>query len=219
VTDQEAIDFTNKVFDSIRNARSISDLEKIPKKCEILSKKTMDVINYPRIEFDITNFDIESLVEKQIFSDSFNFASDITQKLTDPLSKLLYAMAWKNGDLKKLKHIVKGILDDRTEIEDQDEALVFYQFGKFLTKKSGQPIIDQHVIRAFAVYSNSSDINSVTKFRRLETIDKSHKSIINKYINWLSSDALMQELQSEKDYSYYIDKLLFAAGKTIKSRS
>jgi hypothetical protein len=41
--------------------------------------------------------------------------------------------------------------------------------------------------------------------------------IIRQYIAWLSSDELTNELKNEPDYSYHIDKLLFATGKTIKN--
>jgi hypothetical protein len=93
--------------------------------------------------------------------------------------------------------------------------LVFYQFGKFLTKKPLQPIIDQHVIRAFALFSNK-DLHKVDNIRMLDTLDKTHKVFINNYIDWLLSDNLEIELKKNKDYMYHIDKLLFAIGKTLK---
>ena len=81
--------------------------------------------------------------------------------------KLLYSIIWKNGDLLKVKHIIQGILESEIEnvdnndkefVEKQD-SLVFYQFGKYLTKKNNEPIIDQHVVRAFAVSRNGRKIN------------------------------------------------------------
>jgi hypothetical protein len=54
-------------------------------------------------------------------------------------------MAWKNNDLKKLKHIIEGIKDEN---EYKKTGIVFYQFGKHL-RNIGEPIIDQHVLRAF----------------------------------------------------------------------
>jgi len=215
MTDQEAIEFTNKIFDLIKRAKTISDLEKIQD--EIPIKNRMNIDGYPKIEFSLSGKEIQTLFDKKILDKDHNFATDITSKLTDPLSKLLYATAWKNGDLKKIKHIIKGILDSENENSDQDEALVFYQFGKYLTKTPGQPIIDQHVIRAFAIY-NSTDNSQTTTLRRIGIIDKSHKTIISRYKKWLTSDLLTTELRSETDYSYHIDKLLFATGKTIKTR-
>ena len=128
---------------------------------------------------------------------------------------MLYSIVWKNGDLKKIKHIIKGISEVNDSSSEQDDALVFYQFGKYLTKNTGQPIIDQHVIRAFAVYK-STDYNRVEELQRLETLKKTHKPLINDYINWLQGDELSDEIKAISDYSYYIDKLLFATGKSIK---
>ena len=177
----------------------------------------MNIDGYPKIEFDIKPNEIQSLIDNKILDSELNFTTDITSKLSDPFAKILYATAWKNGDLKKIKHIIKGILDSENNSNDQDNALVFYQFGKYLTKIPGQPIIDQHVIRAYAIYC-STDSENVEILRKLETIDKTHKLIIKEYINWLTSDNLTIELKKEKDYTYHIDKLLFATGKTIKFR-
>jgi hypothetical protein len=217
MTDQQATKFIKDIFELIKESKTILDLESIPDKLEIPTKNRMNIDGYPKIEFSISPEEIQSLIENKIIDDKLNFTADLTLKLTDPLSKLLYAISWKNGDLKKVKHIIKGILDSENEGSDQDEALVFYQFGKYLTKAVGQPIIDQHVIRAYAIYYSTNNAE-VERLRKLETLDKTDKTIINKYKAWLTSDNLSQELKDEKDYTYYIDKLLFAAGKTIKFR-
>lgn len=215
MTDQQAKKFTNDIFELIRKAKTVSDLEEIQDKMNIPVKNRMNVDGYPKIEFSINQKDVQTLIDNKIIDNSLNFTTDITFNLKDPLAKILYATAWKNGDLKKVKHIIKGIMDSENEISDQNEALVFYQFGKYLTKVQGQPIIDQHVIRAFAIFC-SSDIKGIETLRKLEVLDKTHKKIINEYKLWLTSDNLEQELRNEDDYTYYIDKLLFATGKTIK---
>jgi hypothetical protein len=216
MTDQQATKFTKDIFDLIKKAKTISEIDCIQDILKIPTKNRMSIDGYPKIEFSINQKEIQSLQDGKILDDKLNFATDITSKLSDPLVKLLYATAWKNGDLKKVKHIIKGIVDSGDENSDQDEALVFYQFGKYLTKVPGQPIIDQHVIRAYAIYYSSDNEEEVKKLRKLETLNKTHKPIINNYIKWLTSDELTNELRGEKDYSYHIDKLLFATGKTIK---
>jgi hypothetical protein len=215
MTDKQARDFTNKTFDLIKKSKTIVEIENIAEKMNIPIKNRMNIDGYPKIEFSISQDEIKYLQDNKIIDDNLNFSKDITTKLTDPLSKILYATSWKNGDLKKVKHIIKGILESNNDSVNQDEALVFYQFGKYLTKTIGQPIIDQHVIRAYAIYC-SKDNNEIERFRKLETLDKTHKTIINEYKEWLLSSNLKQQLREEKDYSYYIDKLLFATGKTIK---
>ena len=47
-------------------------------------------------------------------------------------------------------------------------------------------------------------------------ITKKEKKLIKNYINWLKSDSLNEQLKKEKEYSYYIDKILFATGRLTK---
>lgn len=171
---------------------------------------------YPKIDFKIDGQDIQALIDQEILDHDLNFTNNVTSKITDPLAKLLYATAWKNGDLKKVRRIINGIEDADSEFLP-NEALVFHQFGKFLKKTHGEPIIDQHVIRAFAVFYETTD-SEINKYRKLDILTKKHKPIILAYKKWLISNNLKQELRNIDDYSYYIDKLLFAAGKTIKTK-
>lgn len=133
----------------------------------------------------------------------------------DPLAKLLYATLWKNGDLPKIKHIVQGIIDCGEEDIGKEDGLVFYQFGKCLTGTDGEPIIDQHVIRAFAIHKH--DESETDKYRKFKSITKDSIGLIRAYKEWLRTEA-NQELRSQTDYAYYIDQLLFALGRMIKSK-
>jgi len=216
MNNNEAKILTDRIFKLIRNSETIEDLILIEKE-EFENKFRMDSDVYPKIEFDIKPSDLNELVKKGFLETDFNFKEKITEKLKDPLTKLLYSLAWKNGDLKKLKHIAKGISEFEKGIQDQEDAFVFYQFGKYLTKTEGQPIIDQHVIRAFSVYI-TTDMNNLTSVRKLATITKNQKGEIEKYIDWLKSDEISNSLKSIKDYSYHIDKILFATGKKIKTK-
>jgi len=216
MTHLEAKKFTNQIFDLIKKSKTTEDIDNILDSLEIPSKNRMKSDSYPQIKFKIDKSDIDELIIKDIIDKTtLNFKKDITEKLTDPLTKLLYSTVWKNGDIKKIKHIIKGITEVNDNSNEQDDALVFYQFGKYLTKTPGQPIIDQHVLRAFAVYKSTDD-NNIETLQKLETLKNTHKTIINDYINWLQSDELTIELKAISDYTYFIDKLLFATGKTIK---
>jgi len=212
----EAKILTDRIFKLIRDSETIEDLIFIEKE-EFENKFRMDSKVYPKIEFDIKPSDLNELEKKGFLETDFNFKENITKKIKDPLTKLLYSLAWKNGDLNKLKHIAKGISEFEKDIHDQEDAFVFYQFGKYLTKTDGQPIIDQHVIRAFSVYI-TNDMADISRFRKLGTITKNEKEKISKYIEWLKSNEISKNLKSIKDYSYYIDKILFATGKKIKTK-
>lgn len=211
-------DFISKVFLSVRSARTIADLEKIPDDCCIEPKFRMDTRAYPKIEFQIENKEILSLVESGLLDGSLNFSSTVGSKLIDPITKLLYAVAWKNGDLKKLKHIARGVIDASDDTLDQNEALVFYQFGKYLTGKRHQPIIDQHVLRAFGIYQASLNGQDPADYLSLKTITRKHKPLIQLYKEWLQSEDIAEELRKVDSYTYHIDKILFAAGKAVKKQ-
>ena len=218
MTNQEAKSFIDNIFELIKQAKTIEDLIAIEEKEFSESKFKMDVKSYPKIEFKITPAEIQTLLSNGILNKDFNFQDNITSKITEPLTKLLYSLAWKNGDLKKLKHIAKGVSEITLNENKQETALVFYQFGRYLTKTEGQPIVDQHVIRAFSIskLEEPYSIEKIGEFRQLSTITKNEKSNIQKYIKWLSSDDLSNELKSKEDYCYYIDKILFATGRKTK---
>jgi hypothetical protein len=209
--DNGLIDLIKRVFDAIYNAKSISELENVPDKCFIPKKYQMNTGIYPKLEFNISKMEIEELFERGMLDEDFNLASDISTRMSDPLSKLLYALVWKRGDLKKLKHIVKGVLDGNNEI-DPSEALVFHQFGKHLTGKKYEPIIDQHVLRAFGIYDALGFGNDCAV---VEVIDRKHHLLIKSYKKWLSD--LSSELKAIPEYAYHIDKILYAAGKAVKN--
>ena len=216
MTNEEAKEFTNNVFKKITESNTIEDIDNVFENLKIPEKNRMKSDTYPQLKFKIDKDDIDTLIEKELIDENtFAFKNDITEKLKDPLAKLLFATVWKRGDLKKVKHIIKGVTESNNNTIEQDDALVFYQFGRYLTKDHGQPIIDQHVIRAFIVYK-SEDTNKLEMLRKFETIKKSDKDVITEYKNWLKGDLLSENLKKNPDYTYHIDKLLFATGKTIK---
>ena len=58
------------------------------------------------------------------------------------------------GDLKKITHIIEGYNFWRRW---KGNGITFYQFGKYLSNKKAEPIIDQHIIRAFGIYEADDD--------------------------------------------------------------
>jgi hypothetical protein len=204
------------VFNDICLSKSISDLEKILEKNKVEKKYWIKDVDYPKLELSITKSEIEKLEDNSFIIDNI-FNHNKIAKVDNTIAKLLYAMAWKNGDLKKIKHIIQGIKDVDEINYSKTDGLVFYQFGKYITKKEGEPIIDQHVLRAFKVYK--TDANNETEIlisRKLATISKNEVDLIIDYKTWLLSDEISDELKNEIDYAYHIDKILFAVGKKIK---
>jgi hypothetical protein len=197
-----------EIFEKINEAKTINDLKGI-EEYESLSKYKMDYKNYPRIEFAITEKEINSLFPR-------NNLDELTIIPETPLEKLLYAVIWKNGDLKKIKHIVHGIKNNSTEDEEKETGIVFNQFGKYLANRSSQPIIDQHVLRAFNYWTH---IDNSEKAEKITTINKKHLNLINDYKNWIKGLIANNDLNKmdNSESLYLVDRILFALGKKIKN--
>ena len=213
---KEVLDLVEYVFQTIKEAETIAQVENIFDHHIAVKMKEnrMDEETYPQLHFKIT---AEELIETNFLTDENTFTKEISSLELPPLTKLLYAICWKNGDLKKVKHIIQGITANHTDIDDKNDGLVFYQFGKYLTKKDGEPIIDQHVLRAYAIFESDKSDYNIDRIRKKSIINKNDKTLIDSYKNWLAT-GLKTELRNNKDYCYYIDKLLFALGKTIKAK-
>lgn len=215
MTDYEAKEFVDFYFKKIKESTNIKELEKEEPKFSIDKKNRIELSIYPKIEFNIQISEIDKLKKEKYVNDKNEFSDIISSKLTDPIAKLLYAMAWKNGDLKKINSIIKGIIDSENKKNIPQTSLVFHQFGKHLANKSN-PIIDQHVIRAFILYKETQS-EKIKNIREIDTLKyNNHNEKIIEYIKWLNSDEINSDLKKQKDYKYYIDKLLFGVGKTIK---
>lgn len=201
-------------FEKLKHSETINDVNKILDDLNIDAKYRMKDTLYPQLKFKITRQEINDLISKKVITEEYliNNISD-----ADPLTKLLYSILWKNGDLLKAKHVVEGILSEE-EYHEKDNGLVFYQFGKYLTKKEGEPIVDQHVLRAYGIYIAKGDEVKIERFKRLSVITKEDKNLITQYKSWLQND-LKQELRNKEDYTYHVDKVLFALGKSLKVRN
>lgn len=202
-----------KAFEILSEAHTIEDVNNILNTLNVGNKYRMDDKSYPQITFKITSEEIQKLRNKKLLN-SDNLLTDVSNESS--LTKLLYAVAWKNGDLKKIRHIIEGI--ESNNDDEKDSALVFYQFGKYLTQKAGEPIIDQHVLRAFGIFkaSKNDEVSEIKRLTNLSLVTKREKSLIEEYKKWLNND-LTDELRQCENYAYHVDKVLFAIGKQFKS--
>lgn len=215
MTDKEAKNEVDEVFAKIKQATTTGQIDALIS--GDIVKYQMDSETYPHLNFNITPADIEELQKADVLTKEGSLPNNFSNnKDLSPITKLLYAVLWKNGDLKKIRHIIQGILDADESTNDKESGLVFYQFGKFLTQ-TGQPIIDQHVLRSFGIYQNI-ELPIIDSLRNKSTINKNDKVLIERYKQWLKSDELTRSLRQQPDYSYHIDKLLFALGKMVKKK-
>jgi hypothetical protein len=214
----DAVTRVKKIFSLIENASTIDELMKIQN--QFTPKEIKDFFpsnKYPKLEFSLSPEEVNQLKKEKVL-DSDGTISKCCAKnnvLRTPLEKLLYSIIWKNGDLGKEKHITDGVLATRENKEIKNEkGLVFYQFGKHLKDKIN-PIIDQHVVRAFSLYEAcESDIENINKILKKETINAKDKHVFSRYVKWQSKHKL--KVSNPAEFTYYLDRLMFGLGKSVK---
>lgn len=203
-----------KVFRKIKNTSiTIGDLKKLLK-TEPLKSNKMPEMHYPKINFTISKVEIEKLIESKILKEKEDgFEWNFHTGTMNAEVKLLYALAWKNGDLIKLHHIIRGIQGDES-VKKKGE--VFHQFGKHLANRKIEPIVDQHVIRAF-MFNQELNKKSNIDEKKIEKILNSEKvksDQIEQYKIWFNE--ILKSKKKKDEYMYHIDQILFATGKAIK---
>lgn len=203
----------NDTFERLEKCTTIEDVESVLDYLNIDKKYRMEDELYPKINFEITQEEIKRLKKVNVITSENKLAQFGSH---DPLVKLLYAVLWKKGDLKKLTSIIEGILSEKDE--DRDSALVFFQFGRHLASPLSEPIVDQHVIRAFALYEASKNRYPKKDAQNITSLTKKHNSLIKNYKGWLRQ-SLTAELRSCKDYAYHVDRVLFAVGRSLKDKA
>lgn len=213
-----------EIFTKIEKAKSIEELKSIQNQDQYayLNDKKFNIPEnkYPRLNISLTSDDIKFLKEKN-FLDKDGFLckslatnNDLLSPLS-PLEKLLYSILWKSGDLVKNKE--KHIHDAVVGSNDKEDGLVFYYFGKHLADKSN-PIIDRHVIRAWKSFKAINDKSqNFEEELSSEDVTPKDKEVCEDYIKW-QNDCPLKEL-NPNEFTYYVDRLLFALGKYLKSQS
>jgi hypothetical protein len=219
---EEVINLVERVFNVILNSTDLNDIIDLLIKEKKLAANKINELKFPRISFHLTHNDIFELKSKNYINEDYKFIlnpKDLENEST--LTKLLYSIVWKNGDLGKEGHILKGI--DGVK-KDDDKALVFYQFGKYIGDiHKKEPIIDQHTLRAYGIYlcltnqisrigNGGKQIMDIDYYRKLSLTKKSEIPLIEDYKKFIQSHFLY----TENDFVYSLDMILFALGKAIK---
>lgn len=193
-------------------------IEEILRQNPRINKVKPDTKQYPRIQFNLSESEIRKIKEAGFLDDEFRLTDKICQEenKSTPLEKLLYSVLWKQGDLNKERHIIAGVKGG----EVSDEGVVFNYFGRHLNNKI-EPIIDQHVIRAFRMKSLESDDKTVRSIRvkdfsASKNAVKAKHELIKNYLDWHKKlrDTYPEKVRA--DFTYHLDLLLFGLGKYIK---
>jgi hypothetical protein len=204
------------IFEKIMQARSSVELLQIVETDPTLHKNRLDREDYPELKLFISADEVEALKASGAITETGRFNAQLSSTEMSPLEKLLYAMAWKNGDLGKIAHIVEGIYAaGSTTPRTNGSGQVFHQFGRHLADRS-EPIVDQHVLRGFKLWKNpEADEKQTNSIRRMTLLDR-ESAWIGKYKSWLKTATLTMELKQDSQHVINIDSVLFALGKTIK---
>lgn len=211
----EALALIDITFSSVMKAETVTCLKKILDSHPSLTDKKMDRSKYPELQMQLTTEDIRSLKDK-VLDRHLRPHADPSACLETPLEKLLYALAWKNGDLQKVGHIVKGASEAGQSIQmNNGPAQVFRQFGRHLADRS-EPIVDQHVLRAFELYEQieRQEDEKIAKIRAKINWDKD-VACIERYKSWLN-EHFSERQHEEQAYVVNVDMVLFALGRAVK---
>jgi hypothetical protein len=211
LSDEEARNLIRETFKAVANASALEELDRIVSDHPLLRKNAMSERKYPKLHFQLNKSELEELRKREILDADGNL--NLGDCELSALEKLLYALAWKNGDLGKERHIVRGVNSSDSGAGGK-EGLVFFYFGRHLADKSN-PIVDQHVIRSFRLHelSQKSSQENLTAVRANEKVDEES---IQRYVKWLGE--LNDDLRSQPGYRFHVDKVLFALGKAVKAK-
>jgi hypothetical protein len=221
IDDSEVKILVNEIFNLVENLALNTEVSKqisdIFKKYPFLLRTKPNTAKFPRLRFNLNIDDINNLKRNKLINENNKISLEHFDLANlSPLEKLLYSILWKQGDLGKEKHIISGVLNS----SQGDDGLVFYYFGQHLQCKLENPIVDQHVIRAFRV-KECHELEKIKNIRikdfnigKKDSIDK--KNVIENYLNWHKSIRIKHEKNQQEDLTYNLDLLFFALGKFIK---
>lgn len=199
------LDIIKEIVENIANARQTSDWKTILNHA-VFEKRQKSEKKYPGIAQLFSREDIEAI------RDGLDLQNPNT-----PLEKLFYAALWKNGDLSKLSHLIDGVKN----APNNSKAVTFYHFGKFLVEPKENPIIDQHVIRAYKLVREHGRIdqkliNEISKSGLLTIRDSEN---YKNYMTWVKDRHITCPQEDKVELFQNIDDVMFALGRMIKSRS
>lgn len=121
---QEAYDHIKSRFQDLAGIDSLEKLDHYIKERGLKDKADAFYTKYPSFDFRLTPADIELLKSKEVITADHKLDPEKFSK--DPLTQLLAAVLWKNGDIHKVQHLIDGITGqegDRTPY-----ALIFKQY-------------------------------------------------------------------------------------------
>jgi len=212
MTSEEAYITLTSLFQELRHHNSFAQLDNLIVREGLSNEVKAFYTKYPQFTFTITAQEVQELKAEKIFNDDHKLNLLNFQGTT--LEKLLIATLWKNGDLNKMAHILDGVLS--IEKDRSKHALIFKQFGKSLSDTS-EPIVDQHVLRAFEIATLNGFSEIVVDTLRKKGVYKStDQPILDRYKEWFTGILRQIPKVEHTKYKENLDKVLFIRGKSVK---
>ncbi|SMG16589.1 hypothetical protein SAMN05661096_00874 [Marivirga sericea] len=165
---------------------------------ELIEKKNK---KYPDVLPSISQNEVQQLSE---------FLEEDIQAST-ALEKVLLSIIWKQGDYGKIKSFIETICGQEKALKT---GIVFRQFARHVNNPLDQPIIDQHVLRAYLALQNIGDIDELKNIRKRGVLTYHDEAHIENYLNWYNMKAPPIKFKSD----YKLDDYLFVLGKLIKTK-
>jgi hypothetical protein len=199
----------NNLLAEIRNQRSNGGFLQYAKR--VASDRThllhRHLNSYPPLLFEITNRDLEQIKKLCKFPDAVDPAHPWTS-----WEKIFYAILWKDGKLESIKRIIEGVeaaLKNITELPSS--AVVYHYFGRHLTNRLKEPLLDQHSVRAYRLIENQdqSRIQEI-RYSAIPTAKDAEN-----YRTWFRSILNSEKITTYED-SRVLDSFLFSLGAYAK---
>jgi hypothetical protein len=137
----------NTLLKEIRNAIKTHSIIKYAKQVQTQRDHPLNryLNTYPELpRFEIAVTDIAQIEELNNFPDHLL----PSERQWTPLEKFFYAVLWKDGKLKSIKLIIKGIEAALNGKDAPPSKFVYYYFGRHLTNRLEEPLVDKHTMHA-----------------------------------------------------------------------
>jgi|GEM_PF-4865035 len=157
---------------------------------------------YPKLpRFEITDADLAQIEDLNNFPDR----PLTSERQWTPFEKIFYAMLWKDGKLKSIKRIIEGMnaVKNGGSAPASKFVFVYHYFGRHLTNRVDEPLLDQHTMRACRRFQ-------ANKRRGRFTIEDAEN-----YRSLFLDICKAENLKSYED-TRLVDSLFFALGKYAK---
>ena len=200
------------IFDEICNATNVADLNAIVITYDLTAKIISFKEKYPDVDLTFSQDEVRSLLVTNTLTDKHLIDLSHDRKFS-AFEKLLLSVLWKNGHLTRVQPIVDGMVGDRKS--ESKYGVIFQQFGRSLVDEM-EPIIDQHVLRAFSKFGDLSRILGRKTVQRNTAFNDADQETIDAYREWFK-DKLKHVNDSDRTkFKYLLDKILFVVGKSIE---